>query len=234
MINQSSNSLVRNILFEKILIMAKSYHPTSAEQLRLQVAIEAERKRIAEDMHDDLGGNLTTIQLLLQKIKKEDLPSHVVNDIKRIEAYALASITSLRHIIWTMNSSYDEIAPFMAFIRRFMIEYLEDHNLVCQTNLITDIPNKSIKGEIRRHILLLIKELLHNIVKHAKATKVEVNFQWDDGLNISIHDNGKGFKFTEKPVSGNGIRNIKHRLDKINGCINYSDRGRRIDLEFKV
>lgn len=72
-------------------------------------------------------------------------------------------------------------------------------------------------GEQRRNIYLVIKEALHNIVKHAAATEVCISFQLNNQLSVSIHDNGKGIDTAALRRFANGIKNMEQRMESIGG-----------------
>ena len=86
-------------------------------------------------------------------------------------------------------------------------------------------------GEIRRNIFLVIKESLHNIVKHAKATEVHIRIDIDNELRVLIQDNGIGFDSATIRPFANGLENMKKRIEEINGYISIvSENGTRIDV----
>ena len=74
---------------------------------------------------------------------------------------------------------------------------------------------------IRRNIFLTIKECLHNVVKHAAAKNITIHFKTDNDLFISIQDDGKGFETTKS--EGNGLMNMKKRIESIGGFFEIVD-----------
>ncbi|HEV3251755.1 MAG TPA: ATP-binding protein, partial [Puia sp.] len=97
-----------------------------------------------------------------------------------------------------------------------------------------NIPGISVSGEIRRNIFLTIKESLHNIVKHAKASRADIEFLVNSGLSATIRDNGKGFDSgdAKKETAGNGLRNMRKRMESIGGSFRiYNRYGVVIEIE---
>src|SRR6185436_18416416 len=79
------------------------------------------------------------------------------------------------------------------------------------------IPDIEISGEARRNIYLAIKEAVHNIIKHSGADKIDLSIKCDSNLVITISDNGKGFISSWEDNHGNGLKNMKQRMEKLGG-----------------
>ncbi|MEM8909825.1 MAG: histidine kinase, partial [Bacteroidota bacterium] len=183
----------------------------------LELALQSERNRIAGEMHDDLGTELTLIGLLLNDIPTQQLSGLASENLRKIEAHASKSIENMREIIWAMNSSYDNLPDLVAFIRRFVVEIFDNSDIVCKAQIPPDFPNFHISGEKRRNILLCIKECVHNILKHAQATEVSLTFYWRDRLEIRLADNGLGIDLDAVSSFGNGLNNMQQRMAAVGG-----------------
>ena len=119
-----------------------------------------------------------------------------------------------------MNSEQDSVESLIHYIRAYSFEYLQDIHKLSVYFPLPDLPpsvfSQNLIGDTRREVFLTIKEALHNIVKHAEATKVNVTILLkDNDLEIRILDNGKGFK--EKKHLGNGLINMANRMKKVGG-----------------
>lgn len=189
-------------------------------QRELEKALQEERNRIADDMHDDLGGKLSSIQFLLRPIKKENLSQKATENLDKVAKYAKESVENMRDIIWIMNGDNDSLSKLIAHIRWKIIDFFEDHHLNCIIPLSGELPDFVMNGKQRRNIFLCIKEASHNIVKHAAASKVLILFEYDKLLKITIQDNGKGIDKTQLNQFGNGLRTMEKRMKEINGTIN--------------
>lgn len=185
----------------------------------LQNALEVERNRIAAEMHDDLGGGLTSIKLLIKKTFNEVMSEKAFEYLAKVQVYATGAIESMSEIIWAMNSNYDNLDDLLAYIRRYVAEVLDENDIEYQIYIPKELPSLIMSGEKRRNIFLTIKESIHNIVKHAKATSVTLTVQLsnDKVLSVEIKDNGVGIN--DENRFGNGILNMDLRMKEINATL---------------
>jgi signal transduction histidine kinase len=109
----------------------------------------------------------------------------------------------------------------VSFCRHYTSGFLEDKNIKLSFSS-GEIPDKKIQGEVRRNIFLVIKEALHNIVKHSGASAASINFSFTNGIEVLISDNGKGFTGQTIRPFANGLENMKKRITDINGQITIS------------
>lgn len=190
--------------------------------IQRQQALTAERTRIASEMHDDLGGGLTTIKFLSQKaLRKIEDPAQKTQ-IQKIVTNAQTLVGNMSEIIWAMNAGFDTVDNLVAYCRRYAREYLDDHDLQLTFKAEGNMESHSISGEERRNIFLVVKEALHNTVKHAEASKVTITFNVkEDQLDLTIADNGKGLENIESQF-GNGLDNMTKRIELINGNLEYT------------
>ncbi len=184
-----------------------------------QQAIERERTRIATDMHDDLGAGLSSIRFLSEKVKRNSFSEITRDDIDKIMIHSSELIDNMNEIVWAMNEKNDSLVDLLVYIRSYAKEYCEENELQCEIAMPEIIPNLFVSGEIRRNVFLTIKESLHNIVKHAGAGQVHIDFQVRTGLAVTIRDNGRGFDLAtgDKISRGNGLKNMRKRIESIGG-----------------
>jgi signal transduction histidine kinase len=204
--------------------------------LEKQQAVEKERTRIATDMHDDLGAGLSRIKFLSQSIQlKTKEEKSITDDVSKIAQYSDEMVDKMGEIVWALNEKNDSLADLLAFTRAYAVEYLSLNDIVCDFKIPDAVPEIFISGEVRRNIFLSVKEALHNIIKHAAATEVILQIEFDKKLKIIIHDNGKGIDFDHIRRFGNGLINIQERIKSIGGkSIIKNDKGAMIQLEVPV
>jgi signal transduction histidine kinase/ligand-binding sensor domain-containing protein len=202
------------------------------QKLAKEKAIEQERTRIATDMHDDFGANLSRIKFLSEKIKLQKPEKDMLNnDLNKISVYSDEMAEKMNEIVWALNQRYDSIGDLIAFTRSYASEYLSQHNikLVFESNYKND---NNIAGEVRRNIFLVIKESLQNIIKHAAASEVSITIHENNKLNIIIKDNGIGINLNNIRQFANGISNMKKRISSIGGKIEFiNNNGTEIRIE---
>lgn len=179
-------------------------------------ARDKERNRIAQEMHDDIGSGLTSIRLL-SEIAKAKSNLQGMEEVEKISASANNLIEKMNEIIWSMNSRNDSLPNLIAYIRHQVVEFFEPFTIKLRIITPESIPEIVISGETRRNIVLAVKEALHNIIKHANATNVEVHFNLANNLEILICDNGTGIDPREIQHHNNGLRNMEERMKAIGG-----------------
>lgn len=181
-----------------------------------QRAIQSERSRISSELHDDLGGELSTIRLLSEI---NDVPgTNTQQRLIKISALSSNLVQKMNEIVWALNVNNDSLQSLVAYMRRYVVKYLDDAGIKCLFAQPAAIPDYPIDGVIRRNTFLLLKEALHNVVKHAGAKEVQIAVAIDNGLEITIHDDGKGIPVEElEHTGGNGLRNMYQRIKVLNG-----------------
>lgn len=206
-------------------------------ELEKQLAVERVRNRIAQDMHDDLGSQLSAFSLLLEKMQNASNKEHSEKELNQLLKSSRDINANLREIIWTVNTQHDTLEQFMTYLQRYAIHWFEPLLIKCSVVLPMDMPDRVIAGGIRRMILLSFKETLNNIAKHAHATEVRIQFTAlsNDKILLTIEDNGKGFD-NDTITPGNGLRNMAERLSGIGGdcTINTSPNGTIVRFEISL
>lgn len=194
------------------------------------------RNRIARDLHDEIGSNLSSISLLSRMIKDElKSDSELFQNLSRIETTAKNSVTSIRDIVWFINPASDSLIDL---IRKMTVT---SENLLNgkEYTFMNNIPDSDIKitPEIKRGIYLIFKETLNNISKHSAADKVYININIENNFfMMMITDNGKGYDINSIQT-GNGLNNIKSRAGELNALLDMESvpgRGSTLKLKLKM
>lgn len=190
--------------------------------LENQQAIERERTRIATDMHDDFGASISRIKFLSEKLQlQHNSEQKLAEGLEKISHYSDEMAEKMGEIVWALNQRYDPIADLISFCRSYAAELVQDKNIRLHFTATEHSP-QNIKGEIRRNIFLVMKEALHNIIKHSDATEISITMQSTELLTMIITDNGKGFAESEVRPFANGIANMKKRMLEIGGTFSIS------------
>ena len=189
------------------------------EQLTRQQAVERERTRIAKDIHDDLGANLTEIAYIaeLAQMDRQE-PDKVAERIAKMSTAARKSIKSLDEIVWAVNPRNDTLPHLLDYLGQFAIEYLRSAGLRLRVDFPEHIPLYELSADQRHNVFLTVKEALHNIVKHAGATEVWLRVKVTDRvIEIIVEDNGRGFADAPLDALSDGLRNMSQRMLDIGG-----------------
>lgn len=204
-------------------------------KLERQEALQLERSRIASEMHDDLGSGLTTIKFLSNSMLRKDIDANQQSQLTKIVDNSQALISNMSEIIWSMNAGFDTLDNLIAYCRRYSAEYLITHNISLSYKGLEEETDIEFSGDKRRHFFLVFKELLHNIVKHSTAQEVSISWARDmNDIKLSVQDFNMKSKASDivyiRP-NGNGIENIKKRIEKLDGRITWeSNQGTQVNI----
>ncbi|MEO6184101.1 MAG: two-component regulator propeller domain-containing protein [Verrucomicrobiota bacterium] len=205
--------------------------------LEAEHALEKERGRIAQDIHDELGANLTSIGWLADLGRKHQAqPVAVAGDLDKIAATARQSLSAMDAIVWALNPQNDSSENFANYVAHFANEFFQPTRIRCRLDIPADLPVQPMSTEARHHLFLAVKEALHNVVQHSEATEVWVRLaDTANELRISISDNGRGLPVEMTQPGHDGLANIRHRLEALSGTLRLeSSHGNGTSLKFSV
>lgn len=192
------------------------------------------RNRIAQDLHDEIGSNLSSISLMSELIQNnESINAEASEKIKRIHKVAKWSTQSIRDIVWLTNPSSDSVRDLIAKMKEVADNVLGKFNL--NFDYPKDISDINLLPETKRNLFFIYKETLNNIVKHSEAKNVDIQLLVEkNSILLSIKDDGKGFNVLQG-FSGNGLKNIHSRAKEINADLKFeSNSGKGTFLELIV
>lgn len=217
------------------------------ERAERQRDIERERSRIARDIHDDLGAQLTRITMLSESASEPEADPHrAAEGIRRIYDTARELTRSMDEIVWAVNPRHDTLESLVSYLEKFAQDWLAGVGIRCRLDLPLQFPEWHLTSEIRHNVFLAFKEGLHNVVKHSGASEVLIQLEMKEkSFQLAITDNGRGFAVGEKVkdttskqgriAAGNGLENIQRRLTDIGGrCEIQSGSGAGTKLAFSV
>jgi signal transduction histidine kinase/ligand-binding sensor domain-containing protein len=204
------------------------------ERLEREHAVERERARIAKDIHDELGSQLTGITILSDLAQSADAPRpEILSDMRKIGAMSRGLTRSLAEIVWAVNPRNDNLESFVTYACHFAEEFLRPAGMRCFLEVPEVLPPVELSTEFRHNLFMMMKEAVNNVVKHARATQVRIRISMDSGrFKITIADDGCGFHMPTTPttgerdsgltrrLSGNGLENMRHRIESLGGEFN--------------
>ncbi len=188
------------------------------ERIERQHALEAERSRIARDLHDDLGSSLTEISVLASTGQRPLTAENNHSNLFRvISGKARGLIAALDVIVWAVDPEDNSLQSLADYLSGYAADFFSHTNLACRFKVPVVFPQLTLEGRVRHDLLMAVKETLNNIVRHAEATEVEFRMAVShESLGIEIADNGKGFAGWPEN-DGHGLRNLPARMKKIGG-----------------
>ncbi len=202
-------------------------------ELEKKLAVQMERQRISSEMHDDIGAGLSGVRLLTEMTKKKAKDEQTAEQVEKIYQSVGDISSKMKEVIWSLNTENDNLTNLVSFIQKQARLWLEHYP--CQ--LIIDageVPDILVLGETRRNIFLLVKEMIHNIIKHAEAGRVQLSIHYrHNHLIIMVADNGKGIVAGNLDETGNGMKNMRLRVEKLNGKLFIKSRD-GLSLTFEI
>lgn len=200
------------------------------EHAEREQELERERMRIARNIHDDLGASLTRIGLITQST----LHRHPVlgTELEQIFETVHSSTRSLDEIVWAVNPKWDDVENLVSYLGNYAQKFLGAAQIRRHLNLPTVVPPTKLPSQTRHNLFLCCKEALNNVVKHAAAKEVSLTVTADESsLNIEIADDGRGLSAAkagppdvDRLSPGNGLQNMRDRMEEIGGVFSISDR----------
>ncbi|MGI8966907.1 MAG: sensor histidine kinase, partial [Limisphaerales bacterium] len=138
-------------------------------------------------------------------------------------------------IVWAVNPNNDSLDCFVPYICEYIQAFLEPTAIRFSLVISDQLPKCPLSSETRHNLYMVIREALNNIAKHAQASEVVFRLKAEPtGLFISIEDNGKGFSREINSAFGNGLRNMRKRMENIGGCFELHSepaQGTKIKIE---
>lgn len=228
-----------------ILITYLIWH-ISTRKYRLQVIamkrqqqISGIRNRIAQDIHDDIGAGLTRISIQSELLKQQAVSEK--NDygkiLDNISKQAQDMVRSLGEIVWTINPVNDHLGNMLAYFKEYIDRFSEDSKLHYKINFPETEDNRFLHPDIKRNLLMILKESLNNIIKHAEAENVIITFTFTgkDRYTMTIRDDGMCAHETEAwRKGGNGLYNMRSRAEHIHAAFSitkFPDRGVEVKIQ---
>ncbi|HTB85869.1 MAG TPA: two-component regulator propeller domain-containing protein [Candidatus Sulfotelmatobacter sp.] len=186
---------------------------------RQKEIIEHERARIARDLHDQLGANLTQITLLGEMVELDKAePGEVEQHAQQICETARETTRALDEIVWAVNPSNDTLEGLTNYACKYAQDYFALAGISYRAELPADLPPMPILPEVRHNVFLAFKEAVNNVVKHAQASEARVKLQLEaDQFILSVTDNGRGLGDLSSKSLRNGLKNMRKRLDDVRG-----------------
>jgi signal transduction histidine kinase len=184
-----------------------------------KLAISKIRHTISQDLHDDIGASLSSLQIygaVAEKTFKTN-PEKAIEMLHKISTQSKTVMENMNDIVWSMNTNHANTTSLDAKVKNYSVELLSDNsiNFNCSIDASIEPMLKSITA--KRNILLIIREAMNNIAKYSKATDASLQISIvDKNVEITIADNGVGFDINNGK-KGNGLWNMKQRAKELNG-----------------
>jgi signal transduction histidine kinase len=189
-------------------------------EIEKQKAIKNEYKRVAADLHDEVGSTLSSIHIISvvsQKKMATDIP-----ESKRLLQLITDQAKKMQHnlsdIVWGLSTDLDSVDDLAIKLREILEHTFGAVGVAYQIENIGGVSDIKLSVMQRRNLILIFKEAINNILKYARATKTQVSFaQQNDALTMQIEDDGVGFNMELTSKTSNGLNNMARRTEQLGG-----------------
>lgn len=200
----------------------------AAHRYRLSRALDLERlrTRIAMDLHDDIGANLTRIAILSEVARRSPSSAHVQADapLSSIGNIAREAATSMSDIVWAISPEHDTLNDVVRRMRHHAEEVFEGGDVELTLNVPNEAESMSIGIDIRRDFYLIFKEAVNNAARHSRCRRVAIALRVAaSDLSLEVTDDGVGFGTTVERV-GNGLASMQRRADRLGARLEIASR----------
>ncbi|HLW77271.1 MAG TPA: two-component regulator propeller domain-containing protein, partial [Bryobacteraceae bacterium] len=215
-----------------ILLLATAAYRLHRYRVSHLLAIERMRTDIAIDLHDDIGASLARIAVLSEVVRaslrpdRESITDSAAAPLMRIGATARELLDSLNDIVWSIRAGDSSVDSLISRMRDFALDTLAQSGAAFVLRCDETIRGTQIPPDIRRHVLLIFKEAIHNVARHSGATAVETELNLSAGMLIlSVRDDGKGQNANGSTPGrgGNGIPGMMRRARAMGGEIEFAN-----------
>ena len=214
-------------LLEVVLVMEDVTDTKRAAELEQKAKtdrlreLEQVRRRIAADLHDDIGSSLTQIsifsEVLQQRVDKTN--ERVLEPLEFIASSSRELVEAMSDIVWAINPQKDFLGELSGKMRRFASDVFTARDIEFTFDAANLDDKLALGANLRREIFLIFKESVNNIVKHAECAKVEIELSVTDSeIRLRLHNDGAGFD-VDKITDGHGLVSMKQRAEGLGGTL---------------
>ena len=209
------------------------------KKLKEKENLLAVRDLIAKDLHDEVGSTLSSIKILSEvsqkNVEKDSKKSAML--LEKIVEQSEKMQQGMSDIVWAVKPDNDKLDDMLIRMREYINRVLEPKDIAVRFEVNEEVLQQAIGMQQRRDLLMIFKEAINNIAKHANATTARIKLdQVGNSFILIIQDNGKGFN-PEKTTSSSGLKNMKARTEKIGGKLSIfsqEQKGSTVSLELPV
>lgn len=213
---KSKNRLLLSLFFLFLLIiilgawiLSRINLKRKQKEIELLLKLQKEKERIARDLHDQVGGQLSFVLYALDSLGSNNPEQAEV--ITSVGQTVRNVISSIRETIWAIHDSNvtaQSLADRLKLYAKNLFKHSQVHIAIVENIRV----NRALNSMQGLNLYRICQEVLNNILKHAKATEIKINMQSDeDKIRVLISDNGVGFNTQEVGSNSYGIRNIQGR-----------------------
>jgi PAS domain S-box-containing protein len=194
---------------------AEALQRSREERLR---ELERVRRRIATDLHDDIGSSLTQISIMSEVVQNR-ADGDNTQALSMIANSSRELVDAMSDIVWAINPQKDHLSDLKQRMRRFAADVLTSRGVELDFQAPLEGDDIALGANIRREVFLVFKETINNMVKHSGLSRAEIDFRIAGGqLTLRVSDNGIGFD-TNSEGDGHGLMSMRERTASLGGSL---------------
>ncbi len=183
--------------------------------------IERLRTKIASDLHDEVGSLLTQISISADLMNYDSDTDKIKGRSSLIRTKSREIMSAMSDVIWSIDARNDKLENLIDRMQDFASSILSEKEIILYFNKNITDSQKELRMDFRQNIFLIFKEAINNAVKYSECSKIDVDIFYSGRIfKMKISDNGKGLDLS-KQYSGNGLKNMKMRAEKIKAKIEF-------------
>jgi signal transduction histidine kinase len=213
-----------------VLVVALLAYAWYRRRLAHMLALERVRRRIATDLHDELGSSLSRIAILSEVAARKNADAGGQLEVIGTSARELVDVAS--DIVWSTDPRRDDLQSLIVRLRTFAADVFEARGIAWSVTAPSEPERIKLAPERRRHMYLVLKEAITNAAKHSRATRVAIAIRAEGGgLVATVRDDGCGFDEAALAGTGNGLQNMRARAAEAEGALAIRvDNGTEVEL----
>jgi ligand-binding sensor domain-containing protein/signal transduction histidine kinase len=230
------------VLIVSLLLVTLAYAMYRYRVAQL-LRVERVRMRIATDLHDDIGSSLSRVAILSEVVKLQTEGAEQAGPLlNEIADSARGLVDSMSDIVWSIDPRRDDLHNIVVRVRQFASDVLENRGIDWDFRVGPEVEKVKIDPERRRHLYLIFKEAINNVVRHAEGVRsVLLSIEIIDGRVVcAVRDDGQGFTVNSAAANGrggNGLPNMSTRATELRGHLNIDSmpgKGTTVVLTFPL
>jgi signal transduction histidine kinase len=210
-------------------------------QMDRERALYQQREDIGDDLHDDIGATMSSIQVyagMAQKAMRQGSdPTQLEDLMKRVSSGVKSVSESINDVVWATSARAREGKSLSSRIKDFYVDVFDTKGIECTYDIDPDAEAGITDMLARKNLLMIAKEAINNAVKHSGAKRLKVSLRREnDKLRLFVEDDGKGLPETLSSL-GNGFHSMSQRARRLGGDLRLSstvDGGTRVECEIPM
>lgn len=215
-------------------VAALALYQFQRQRLTVRREMQRIRAQIARDLHDDIGASLSQISLLSEILgRRLRGDPRLTNAVMQIGSLSREVLDSLSNTVWSLDSQSDTVGDTIQRMRDFAGHLFAARNITFQFRAPSLYDDLELGAYARRQLVLVFKEGVNNVVRHAECSEAEADLAIDrQWIYLSLSDNGRGFD-CDRASLGEGLNSMRERARSLGGQLQVasSPRGTRVTLQ---